>query len=168
VAGQSNKPLQEELMECEVKLHRLVPRILWSAAEHDLKLTVVNDTRVFSYYTPIGDTDNLLLDPSTQNGYSALVDLHNTLVQDYETITRSTPFPSVAWCNSPELLSDPSIQLTDTAAKILNAKIHHLDNYLHMARTLLHRKRVGAPASVFESIVLKKPKAFTLEGGEET
>jgi hypothetical protein len=154
-------------VECEVKLHRLVPRILWSAAVRDLKLTVVNDTKCFSYYSPIGDTDNLLLDPSTQNGYSALVDLHNSLVQDYETITRSTPFPAVEWCNSPELLGDPSVRLTETAAKILNARTHHLDNYLHMARALLHRKRVGATASVFDSI-LSEPRAATLKGEENT
>lgn len=154
-------------MACEAKLHQLVPRILWSAAVRDLKLTVVNDTNGLSCYGPIDDTGSLLIDPSTQNGYSALVDLHNTLVQDYETITTSTPFPSVAWLNSPELLSDPSIRLTDTAAKTLKARIHHLDNYLHMARTLLHRQRVGATPSVFDCIV-PKPKVATSEREEET
>jgi hypothetical protein len=152
-------------MACEKKLHQLVPTILWSAAVGDMKLRVVNDTNGCPCYSPIGDTNRLLLDPSTQDGYSALVDLHNTLVQDYETITRSTPFPSVALLNSPELLSDPSIRLTDAASKILQASIHHLDNYLHMARILMHRQHLGATLSVFDYIA-PKPKVGTLEREE--
>ncbi|CAB9505023.1 expressed unknown protein [Seminavis robusta] len=155
----TNLPLDEELFACEAKLNDLVPQILWSAARQDLKLQEISpadeDDRLD--YHPIDDSQGLLLqDPSTEHGYTALVDLHNAMLKDYESLTTGTPFPSVALCNSSELLRDPSIKLTNTAAKHLKERIQHIDDYLHMARNLLNRRRNGAPPSIFDSLVPRK------------
>lgn len=154
----NNTLLQDVLTNCEQSVHKLVPKILWSAAKCDLDFTIIEDTEHRwndkLQYRPLDllNYDLKQHDPTTAKGYATLVDNHNKMMSDYVELTRGQiPYPSVALCDCPDMLRNSSIQLTTTASKLLLAKSKQIESYLQMARSIA-RQRPGR-LSVFDRLV---------------
>lgn len=144
----------------------MVPKILWSAAQHDLGFQVApKSARQRRYeqqlsYKPFASLQDSKSTTATagcaRQDYTKLAKIHNQLLRDYDSLVTTTnsscdnnkssldsdddivdSFPLVALCECPDMLRDPATRLTDSAATLLLEKSQHLDTYLHMARTTL-------------------------------
>lgn len=152
----------------------MVPKILWSAAKHDLGFEVTRETRQQwqeeLHYRPFAffhDTTTKHTVSAAPQGdtYTALAKIHNQLLRDYERLTRDdqSSFPSVALCECPGMLRNPTTRLTDNAAKLLLEKAQQIADYLHAARTIASRRRSAKqPVSVFDRLI----KTYTPPGSE--
>ena len=153
-------PLDAILTNVEQQTHELVPKILWSAATHDLGLVIKPKTapqrryeRDLSYQ-PLVSLHNHGSGMAANNGkgYVELAKIHNQFLRDYDILVATTAtsrrsitkkyntvekFPLVALCDCPDMLKNPATQLTTNAASLLLKKSNHLNKYLHMARTTI-------------------------------
>mgnify|MGYP005842329545 CR=1 FL=1 len=162
-------PISEMLRQSEKDLHELVPQILWTAVLQDLKLcaTASDGKRQVQLYKPLVQSSDIhSINPTTQKGYNQLVEVHNQLIQDYETLefqfpffpgtvletNTSTHYPNVSITNSTQLLRKmhPSIFLKESAMKRLLRAAKHIEDYLQMGRSIAKNTE-----SVFDLIAIR-------------
>jgi hypothetical protein len=155
VECKTNDPIRSTLANCEDKIHPLVFKILWTAAVRHLDLVASpgsHGTLGELHYDPLA-TIILEVDPSSPKGHDRIVELHNEIIEDLEKLTNQLPFPSIGLCDCPELLRQPSILLTNHATRSLIEYSKEMEEYLHLARTILNNP--SGPRNVFQSLIVR-------------